>query len=84
MMALSNGVRRRIEPHGRRDVSRGRAMMIHRATGILGLLLACAVTLASSQRDLNIEDFRTKIRKIVADGTTPSLAVAVSNERIVR
>jgi len=50
-----------------------------RAAGTIALLLACAVVLAPSQRaQLNIEAFRTKIRKIVADGAAPSLPVAVA------
>ena len=59
-------------------------MIIPGATGFLnrglfGLLLACAVALAPGQPEqLNIEDLRAKIRKAVADGTTPSLAVAVA------
>jgi CubicO group peptidase (beta-lactamase class C family) len=54
-------------------------LIIHRATITLGLLLACADALAPSQREqLNIEDFRAKIRKIVADGATPSLVVTVA------
>jgi len=41
--------------------------------------LACAVALAPSRREqLNIEDFRAKIRKIVADRATLSLVVAVA------
>jgi hypothetical protein len=48
-------------------------LIFHRATITLGLLLAWTVALAPSQREqLNSEDFRAKIRKIVADGATPS------------
>jgi hypothetical protein len=45
-----------------------------RAAGTLGLLLTCAVVLGPTQRaQLSIEAFRTQIRKILADGATPSL-----------
>jgi CubicO group peptidase (beta-lactamase class C family) len=54
-------------------------MAIRRAAGTIGLLLACAVVLAPSQRaQLNVEAFRTRILKILADGAAPSLAVAVA------
>lgn len=54
-------------------------MAIRRAAGTMWLLLACGVVLAPSQRpQLNIEAFRTKIRKTLADGAAPSLAVAVA------
>jgi CubicO group peptidase (beta-lactamase class C family) len=52
---------------------------MRRATGTIGLLVACAVALAPSQRaQINTEAFRTKIRKILADGAAPSLALAVA------
>ena len=54
-------------------------MAIRRAAGTTALLLACVVVLAPSQRaQLNLEAFRTNMRKILADGAAPSLAVAVA------
>lgn len=47
--------------------------------GLFGLLVVCALALAPSQSpQLDVDDLRAKIRKAVADGTTPSLAVAVA------
>jgi CubicO group peptidase (beta-lactamase class C family) len=54
-------------------------MAILRAAGTIALLVACVVALAPSQRaQLDVEAFRTKIRKILSDGAAPSLAVAVA------
>jgi CubicO group peptidase (beta-lactamase class C family) len=60
-------------------------MTIRRAAATIGLLLAWGVALAPSQGEkLDIEGFRTRIRKILADGAAPSVAVAVArNGQIV-
>jgi CubicO group peptidase (beta-lactamase class C family) len=58
-------------------------MTIRRAAATIGL--PCGVALAPSQGEkLDIEGFRTKTRKILADGAAPSMAVAVArNGQIV-
>jgi CubicO group peptidase (beta-lactamase class C family) len=54
-------------------------MSIRPVSCTIGLLLACVVALAPSQpAQLDVEAFRTKIRKILADKAAPSLAVAVA------
>ena len=53
-------------------------MNIHRATVTLALLLFAIAAAPSQRGELNIEEFRAKIRKIVGDGATPSLVVAVA------
>jgi CubicO group peptidase (beta-lactamase class C family) len=61
-------------------------MTIRRAVGTIGLLLTCAVVLVpggastSQHPPLNIDAFRARIQKILADGTAPSLAVAVARD----
>jgi CubicO group peptidase (beta-lactamase class C family) len=44
-----------------------------------GLVLACAAAVAPGQEtQLNVDEFRAKIQKILAEGTTPSMSVAVA------
>jgi CubicO group peptidase (beta-lactamase class C family) len=54
-------------------------MIIRIATCTVGLLFASAVA-AAQREQLDVEKLRTKIQRIVADGTTPSLAVAVARD----
>ena len=52
-----------------------------RLIGTAGLVVACAIAAAPGpQAQFNIDDLRQKIRKIIADGTTPSVAVAVARD----
>jgi CubicO group peptidase (beta-lactamase class C family) len=56
-------------------------MIFRRGMATAGLVLACGVGVTPTQQaPLNVEEFRQKIRKILADGTTPSMAVAVARD----
>ena len=70
-----------LAPAGGTIEARAMVRVTRRAIPTAALLLACGVGVTHTQQvPLNVEDFRQKIRKILADGTTPSMAVAIARD----